>query len=64
MKYFIEFRNGGLFTNLKADNGTSDKSKAKQFNSISEANRLMNKHQWILANGGMVIPVEEKSSKA
>lgn len=56
MKHIIEFRNGSFFKSLSHDTGV-EKKDAKQFPSKKTANDFMKKHQWILFNGGMVLPV-------
>lgn len=54
MTYIIEFRNGSYFTSLEALNGGPVKQ-AKLFPSKAKAEAFMDKHKWILFNGGMVV---------
>jgi hypothetical protein len=51
-QWVIEFRNGGHFRNLEADRSCSA-AEAQRFASRAEADAFMNKHEWILFNGGM-----------
>lgn len=56
MQYVIEFRNGGYFQNLEAEN-SGPKETAQKFNSKQECIEFMKNNQWILFNGGMEMPV-------
>ena len=56
MKVIIEFRNGSFFHSLAADQGVV-REQAKQFPSPAAANRFLRKHEWILMNGGMIVPL-------
>lgn len=56
--YVIEFRNGSFFQSLTADRGGS-RATAQRFTSSQQAEDFMRQHEWILANGGMVLPAEK-----
>ena len=55
MKYIIEFRNGSYFKDLQSQIGC-DAIAAKRFETKEECEELMDKHDWILFNGGMIVP--------
>lgn len=57
--YVIEFRSGTFFQNLEADNG-GPRNTAQCFTSVKEADSFMRRHEWILMNGGMVLPQDPK----
>jgi hypothetical protein len=54
----IEFRNGSFFGGLQLENGVP-RDKAQRFASKSAADKFMQKHEWILFNGGMVLPANQ-----
>ena len=56
MQYVIEFRNGGYFQNLEAEN-SGPKETAQKFNSKQECVEFMNKHEWIYFNSGVEKPI-------
>ena len=53
-KWVIEFRNGGLFQNLKTDS-SGPMATAQRFDTKEDAEYFMKDHPWILFNGGMAI---------
>jgi len=55
--YALEFRNGSFFQSLEKDHGGPIHT-AQKFSTYEEANDFMNKHNWILFNGGMVVRVK------
>lgn len=58
--YVIEFRNGSFFQSLTAERG-GPRATAQRFPSKWEAEKVLKRHPWILANGGMVLPAEKVS---
>jgi len=56
--FVIEFRNGGLFQNLKANN-SGPLDTAQRFPTEEAARAFMDAHDWIYFNGGMAIPIEQ-----
>lgn len=58
MKYVIEFRNGSFLQNLAADHG-GPRATAQRFDTAEEAESFMRQHEWIMFNGGMVLPAEK-----
>lgn len=55
-EYIIEFRSGTYFQSLEADRGGPRES-AKRFVTKNDGERFMHEHEWILINGGMLVPV-------
>ena len=55
MKYIIEFRNGTYFKDLNSQHGC-DAIAAKRFGTKEECEELMDKYDWIVLNGGMIVP--------
>lgn len=54
--FAIEFRSGSYFKNLDAEHGSTIE-RAQRWATREEAERFMDRHEWILMNGGMVVEV-------
>ena len=53
--FVIEFRSGSFFQNLEAALGGPRRT-AWRFASEQKAEDFMDQHEWIIVNGGMVVP--------
>lgn len=54
--FAIEFRSGSYFENLDAERGCTIE-RARRWHTRAAAERFMDRHEWILMNGGMVVAV-------
>jgi hypothetical protein len=61
-RFVIEFRSGTFFQNMEAENG-GPCGTAQRFATRDEAERFMEKHDWILFNGGMVVDTGKATPK-
>jgi hypothetical protein len=59
----IEFRSGTYFQSLAADHG-GPITTAQAFESEDVAEEFMREHDWILFNGGMVVPANKATYSA